>query len=101
MLPLELFDEVELDAMYTQRLAFLAQRATHIFGIPGSDAESLAHGVLMAYLRKSEITDADAWLIGAISSACRRYLQMQPRGSADDEALHLVSPLHIKSTGCT
>lgn len=74
LLPDVPFDDVRFEAVYEQYFDMLVRVANFKFGVSETDAEALAHDVLMTYLRKQHlIQDLRAWLIGAICYASRYY----------------------------
>lgn len=72
------------DATYTQYFGLLVEVAVDRFHVPDSDAESLAHEVLLGYVRKAETaTDVRSYLIGAICHASRHYRRLNGRDGED------------------
>lgn len=68
------FDEEQFEAVYVRYFDLLVRLAIFKFRVPDADAESLAHDVLMTYLRKQQfVVDLRPWLIGAICYASRHY----------------------------
>ena len=60
-------DERQFEAVYEQYFGLLVQIASFKFRVPESDAEALAHDVLISYLRKSAtVLELRSWLVGAI-----------------------------------
>ncbi|MFL6247311.1 MAG: RNA polymerase sigma factor [Thermoanaerobaculia bacterium] len=79
-------DERHFEAIYEQYFGLLIQIASFKFRVPESDAEALAHDVLIGYLRKSaSVIDLRSWLIGAICYASRHYWRLNGRTVAVDE----------------
>lgn len=94
----EPFDDAHFEALYEQYFSLLVQVAIHKFQVPDSDAEALAHDVLLGYLRKSEgIHVLRPWLIGAICYASRHYWRLNGRtvGAEADAELDRVDPRSI------
>ena len=81
-------DERQFEVVYERYFGLLVQIASFKFRVPESDAEALAHDVLMGYLRKSAmVIELRPWLIGAICYASRHYWRLNGRTVAvDDEA---------------
>jgi RNA polymerase sigma factor (sigma-70 family) len=70
-------DDSEFEAIYVQYLELLVRISVFKFRVPESEAETLAHDVLMSYLRKSEdVIELRPWLIGAICHASRHYWRL-------------------------
>jgi RNA polymerase sigma factor (sigma-70 family) len=83
-------DEQVFEAVYAQYFDLLVQIAVFKFQVPDSDAEALAHDVLMSYLRKSEdILVLRKWLIGAICYASRHYWRLNGRTVSGDAEIEL------------
>ncbi|HYI13045.1 MAG TPA: sigma-70 family RNA polymerase sigma factor [Thermoanaerobaculia bacterium] len=73
-------DDQQFEAVYDQYFDLLVDIAEFKFRVPGTDAESLAHDVLISYLRKSaSVVDLRRWLIGAICYASRHYWRLNDR----------------------
>lgn len=73
-------DERQFEVVYEQYFGLLVDVATFKFRVPETDAESLAHDVLMTYLRKaSTVIDLRSWIIGAICYASRHYWRLNDR----------------------
>ncbi|HEY0140880.1 MAG TPA: sigma-70 family RNA polymerase sigma factor [Thermoanaerobaculia bacterium] len=82
----ERFDVEHFEAVYAQYFDLLVQIAVHKFQVPDSEGETLAHDVLISYLRKSAtIVDLRPWLIGAICYASRHYWRLNGRTIAVEE----------------
>ena len=83
-------DDQHFEAIYAQYFDLLMQIAVFKFQVPDSDAEALAHDVLMSYLRKSAtVIDLRPWLIGAICYASRHYWRLNGRTVGADTELEL------------
>lgn len=80
-------DERQFEAVYEQYFGLLVQIAVFKFRIAESEAEGLAHDVLISYLRKSAtVIELRSWLIGAICYASRHYWRLNGRMvPADDQ----------------
>ncbi len=79
-------DERQFEAVYEQYFGLLVQIASFKFRVPESDAEALAHDVLISYLRKSAtVVELRSWLVGAICYASRHYWRLNGRTVAVDE----------------
>jgi RNA polymerase sigma factor (sigma-70 family) len=88
-------DEQTFEAVYGQYFGLLAQIATFKFQVPDTEAETLAHDVLLGYLRKSEtVNELRPWLIGAICYASRHYWRLNGRilDGETDAGLDRVDP---------
>ena len=73
-------DERQFEVVYERYFGLLVQIASFKFRVPESDAEALAHDVLMGYLRKSAmVIELRPWLIGAICYASRHYWRLNGR----------------------
>lgn len=73
-------EEEHFEAVYLQYVDLLVQIASFKFSVPDTDAEALAHDVLISYLRKSEtIVELRRWLVGAICYASRHYWRQNGR----------------------
>ena len=93
-------DEQHFEAIYDQYFDLLVDIAECKFRVPAMDAESLAHDVLMGYLKKSAtVMELRSWLVGAICYASRHYWRLNDRNrNAElDAAFDRVDPasLHI------
>lgn len=83
-------DEERFEAIYAQYIPLLVQIATFKFKVPDSEAEGLAHDVLVSYLRKGDsVIDVRAWLIGAICYASRHYWRQNARTVTEDADIEL------------
>jgi DNA-directed RNA polymerase specialized sigma24 family protein len=83
----EPIDDARFEATYTQYFGLLVQVAVHKYQVPDSEAEALAHDVLLGYLRKAETVNViRSWLIGAICHASRHYWRLNGRTVGEDEA---------------
>jgi len=83
----EPLDDAQFEATYLQYFGLLVQIAVHKFQVPDSDAEGLAHDVLLGYLRKAEnVVVVRSWLIGAICHASRHYWRLNGRNVAEEDA---------------
>ena len=68
------------EALYDQYIVALIQIGTSKCGMKRSDAESLAHDILIASLRHtSRVNDLQGWLTGAMVSAAEKRTHA-PRG---------------------
>lgn len=97
-------DEQHFEAVYDQYFDLLVDIAECKFRVPGADAESLAHDVLMGYLKKSAtVIELRRWLIGAICYASRHYWRLNDRNRnaeldadfdrVDPASLHILDSL--------
>jgi RNA polymerase sigma factor (sigma-70 family) len=67
----------EIYERYLRLMMWIARRR---FRIPDSEAEPLVHEVFVNFLIKMEsVSDIRAWLVAAISNACRYYLRVRDR----------------------
>ena len=81
-------DDEHFEAVYAQYFELLVQIASFKFQVPETDAEALAHDVLMSYLRKAAtVADLRPWLIGAICYASRHYWRLNARMVAAEAEL--------------
>jgi RNA polymerase sigma factor (sigma-70 family) len=86
----EPFDDAHFEATYTQYFGLLVQVAIHKFQVPDSEAEALAHDVLLGYLRKAEtVLVLRSWLIGAICHASRHYWRLNGRTVGEEAEIEL------------
>lgn len=73
-------DERQFEVVYAGYFDLLVQIAIHKFRVPDSEAETLAHDVLISYLRKShDVIELRPWLVGAICHASRHYWRLNSR----------------------
>lgn len=85
LLTTPLHDERQFEIVYAGYFDLLVQIAIHKFRVPDSEAETLAHDVLISYLRKSrDVVDLRPWLVGAICHASRHYWRLNSRTVAPD-----------------
>lgn len=92
-------DERQFEAIYEQYFELLVNIAAFKFRVPESEAESLAHDVLMSYLRKAAtVLDLRSWLIGAICHASRHYWRLNDRTMwmEPDVELERVDPASVR-----
>jgi RNA polymerase sigma factor (sigma-70 family) len=83
-------DDQQFEVVYAGYFDLLVQIAVHKFRVPDSEAETLAHDVLISYLRKShDVVALRPWLIGAICHASRHYWRLNGRTIAAEEELAL------------
>lgn len=96
----EPFDDARFEATYTQYFGLLVQVAVHKFQVPDSEAEALAHDVLLGYLRKAETVNVlRSWLIGAICHASRHYWRLNGRTVGEEESeidLDRIDPSSVR-----
>lgn len=73
----------DLIAGYDGSFDMLVAAARERFGVPEDVAKRLAEDVLLSFLHRSAKTaDPDQWLLGAMATACRRYLESTAAGEA-------------------
>ena len=73
-------EKESFEQLYGRTVALLRYLSRIRFGIPDDEAESLVQDVFLAYVRRSgDVFDPQAWLVGAISNACRKYWRTQGR----------------------
>lgn len=73
-------EEDHFEAIYLQYFDLLVQIAAVKFQVPESEAETLAHDVLLGYLlRADDVVALRRWLIGAICHASRHYWRLNGR----------------------
>lgn len=71
---------IDFDAVYDEHVPLMVGMAVKRFHIAETDAQTLAHEVFLTYFLKAEdVRDVRAWLIGAISNACRQFLRKRGR----------------------
>ena len=76
----QLRDDRQFEVVYAGYFDLLVQVAIHKFRVPDSEAETLAHDVLISYLRKSnDVIELRPWLVGAICHASRHYWRLNSR----------------------
>jgi RNA polymerase sigma factor (sigma-70 family) len=87
--------------VYDEHAELLSRIAIGRFSINPEDAETLVHDVFLSFmLRRSEILDVRAWLVGAISNASRHYHRRYDRLEAlpdDYEATTADSQVQIET----
>jgi RNA polymerase sigma factor (sigma-70 family) len=92
-------DDRHFEAVYEQYFGLLVQIAAFKFKVPDSEAETLAHDVLISYLRKADdVLNVRSWLIGAVCHASRHYLRLNSRlvGVEADIELDRVDPASMR-----
>jgi RNA polymerase sigma factor (sigma-70 family) len=92
-------DDRHFEVVYEQYFELLVQIATYKFRVPESEAETLAHDVLMGYLRKaSTVVELRSWLVGAICFASRHYWRLNGRTvtTEADVELDRVDPSSVR-----
>jgi RNA polymerase sigma factor (sigma-70 family) len=92
-------DDEQFEAVYETYFGLLVQIAAFKFHVPDTEAEALAHDVLISYLRKSDdVIDLRPWLIGAICYASRHYWRQNGRTVPTDGAMDLdrVDPRSLR-----
>jgi RNA polymerase sigma-70 factor (ECF subfamily) len=73
----------DLGALYEEHYPILVGLAVKKFGIPETDAQTLAHEVFLDFLTKAAtIEEKRGWLVGAICNASRYYLRRSARSVA-------------------
>jgi RNA polymerase sigma factor (sigma-70 family) len=95
----QLHDDQQFEVVYTGYFDLLVQIAVHKFRVPDSEAETLAHDVLISYLRKgNDVISLRSWLIGAICHASRHYWRLNGRtiGAEPDMALDRADPASMR-----
>jgi len=95
----DLQDDRQFEVVYTGYFGLLVQIAIHKFHVPDSEAEGLAHDVLMSYLRKSaDVIELRPWLVGAICHASRHYWRLNSRNVAPetDNELDRADPASVR-----
>ena len=92
-------DDRQFEVVYAGYFGLLVQIAIHKFRVPDSEAEGLAHDVLMSYLRKSQDEiELRPWLVGAICHASRHYWRLNSRNVAPDteDKLDRADPASVR-----
>jgi len=92
-------DDRHFEAIYERYFDLLVQISVYKFRIPDSEGETLAHDVLISYLRRAgDILDVRSWLIGAICYASRHYWRLNSRtiGEEADIELDRVDPASLR-----
>lgn len=85
LLTTPLHDDRQFEIVYAGYFDLLVGIAIHKFRVPDSEAETLAHDVLISYLRKSrDVIELRSWLVGAICHASRHYWRLNSRTVAAD-----------------
>ena len=88
-----LHDDRQFEIVYAGYFDLLVQIAIHKFRVPDSEAETLAHDVLISYLRKSrDVIDLRSWLVGAICHASRHYWRLNGRTVGAETEMELDRP---------
>ena len=83
-------DDRHFEVLYAGYFDLLVQIAIRKFRVPDSEAETLAHEVLMSYLRKSaEVAHPRPWLVGAICHASRHYWRLRGQTVAPEAEIEL------------
>lgn len=83
-------DEERFEAIYEQYFPLLVQIASFKFQVPETEAETLAHDVLIGFLRKADtVIQVRPWLIGAICYASRHYWRLNGRTVTEDADIEL------------
>jgi len=81
------FDTQSPEELYGELRPLLLRYAAKRFGIPEEIAEELVQDVFVSYVsRHAAVNDARAWLIGAVSHACRHYRRKNERHAPWEEA---------------
>ena len=82
-LPAPMTADRDCGEIYEKYLRLMMWIAKRRFRIPESEAEPLVHEVFVNFLIKVEtVADIRAWLIAAISNACRYYLRVRERSES-------------------
>jgi len=95
----QLHDDRQFEVVYAGYFDLLVQIAIHKFRVPDSEAETLAHDVLISYLRKGQdVIELRSWLVGAICHASRHYWRLNARTVAPDteEELDRADPASVR-----
>jgi RNA polymerase sigma factor (sigma-70 family) len=95
----EQLDERQFEVVYETYFDLLTQIAVHKFRVPDSEAETLAHDVLISYLRKGDdVIELRPWLVGAICHASRHYWRLNGRtvGEEADIELDRADPASVR-----
>lgn len=84
----------EFAGIYAWAMPLMVGTAVKHFRLPESDAEALAHEILLDFLVKAPgVIDRRGWLLGAICNACRRYRRRAARfEELPDDVLELADP---------
>jgi len=99
LLTTSLHDDRQFEVVYAGYFDLLVQIAIHKFRVPDSEAETLAHDVLMSYLRKSQdVIELRPWLVGAICHASRHYWRLNGRNvpAETEEELDRADPASVR-----
>lgn len=82
---------------YGQHAALLTRIAVHKFRIEPEDAQTLVHDVFLSFmLRRGEVLDVRAWLVGAICNASRHYHRRYDRlESLPEDFEGTAAPSHL------
>ena len=88
-----LHDDRQFEIVYAGYFDLLVQIAIHKFRVPDSEAETLAHDVLISYLKKSrDVVEVRSWLVGAICHASRHYWRLNGRTIGAETEIELDRP---------
>jgi RNA polymerase sigma factor (sigma-70 family) len=84
-----------LEKLYGEHFDFLVAVAVRKFRIPDSDAEDLAHRVILMYVERSrDVVNVHSWLLGATCHASRYYWRQNERATEplDDDVFERADP---------
>lgn len=83
-------------ALYEEHLPLMIGIAVGRFGIPETDAETLAHEVFLDFILKAHrVTSVRAWLVGSICNASRYYGRVRARSEALPDAIEEKPDPHL------
>jgi len=86
----------QIEAIYEEYLPLLIGIAVGRFGVPESDAETLAHEVFTDFMLKSaRVTEVRAWLVASICNASRYYGRVRGRSEALPDTFAETADPHL------
>ena len=71
---------LDFEAIYAWAMPLMVGTAVSRFGVPESDAETLAHEIYLDFLLKGDrVDDRRGWFVGAVFNASRAYRRKHAR----------------------
>jgi RNA polymerase sigma factor (sigma-70 family) len=87
------------EEVYRSHYAKLCRIAVAKFSVPPSDAESLVHDVLIAYVQHAAtVREIGSWLVAATCNASRNYWRLRQRNEPLPEDVATIADLSQSST---
>ena len=81
---------------YGEHAELLTRIAVRRFRIEPEDAQTLVHDVFLSFmLRRAEVLDVRAWLVGAICNASRHYHRRYDRLESLPENFEVAAPAQL------